>query len=152
MTSAVNKLLGKTKLNKPSATQDSKSDPTSPTDKQSKGTVSDDGLVQWVKSEYDKCRNQRAQYQKTWELHLLHYGGEQWVNLITGGRIVTPNLPSYNQKLVTNLLRPLVRKQISRMTSARRTGSLGFTVRYSEDSAEIDSLCILDSDDRQWIL
>ena len=132
MTSAVNKLLGKTKLNKPSATQDSKSDPTSPTDKQSKGTVSDDGLVQWVKSEYDKCRNQRAQYQKTWELHLLHYGGEQWVNLITGGRIVTPNLPSYNQKLVTNLLRPLVRQQISRMTSEKPTASV-IPVSASDD-------------------
>jgi len=92
-----------------------------PSEKPDSTPKEDNGLVEWALSEYSKCRNQRAQYQKTWEYHLLNYGGDQWTNLITGGRFQKPGLPSYNQKLVTNLLRPMIRQQISRMTSEKPT-------------------------------
>ncbi|HSW91309.1 MAG TPA: hypothetical protein VLG09_01525 [Candidatus Saccharimonadales bacterium] len=82
----------------------------------------DDGLVQWVQDAYNRCRNQRAQYQKEWEYNLLMYSGEQFANLIAAtGQIKKPNMPSSASKLVTNLLRPMVRQQIARMTSEKPT-------------------------------
>lgn len=82
----------------------------------------DAGLVQWVQDCYNRCRNQRAQYQKEWEYHLLMYSGEQWANLISSaGQIRKPNMPSSASRMVTNLLRPMVRQQIARMTSEKPT-------------------------------
>jgi hypothetical protein len=50
------------------------------------------------------------------------YSGEQFANLIaSAGQIKKPNMPSSASKLVTNLLRPMVRQQISRMTSEKPT-------------------------------
>src|SRR6478735_1142060 len=91
------------------------------TDAKAQGKI-DDGLVQWVQDAYNRCRNQRAQYQKEWEYHLLMYSGEQFANLIaSAGQIKKPNMPSSASKLVTNLLRPMVRQQIARMTSEKPT-------------------------------
>jgi hypothetical protein len=118
MTTAMSKVLDKMNLNKRSGKQDSAS-VEAPVEKEDPKKT--EALVPWVIDEYNKCRNQRAQYQKTWELHLLHYGGQQWTDLVTGGQFRKASLPSYNQKLVTNLLRPMIRQQISRMTSEKPT-------------------------------
>lgn len=128
MTSALTKVLEKMKSSPRSQTSESQSTTSTPptgsnaqpVDPKVKSKI-DAQLAEWVRNEYDKCRNQRAQEQKKWEYNLLNYGGDQWVNLIRGGRLSKPNQPSYQPKLVTNLLQPMVRQQISRMTSEKPT-------------------------------
>lgn len=88
-------------------------------------------LVQWVYDQYEKCKGQRAQQQKAWEFNLMSYGGDQWKRLISG-KIETPIAPTWRSKLVTNLIRPAVRQQITRMTNQKPSVSI-LPVSTSED-------------------
>lgn len=88
-------------------------------------------LVQWVYDQYEKCKGQRAQQQKAWEFNLMSYGGDQWKRLISG-KIESPKAPTWRSKLVTNLIRPAVRQQITRMTNQKPSVSI-LPVSTSED-------------------
>lgn len=88
-------------------------------------------LVQWVYDQYEKCKGQRAQQQKAWEFNLMSYGGDQWKRLISG-KIESPIAPTWRSKLVTNLIRPAVRQQITRMTNQKPSVSI-LPVSTSED-------------------
>lgn len=100
-------------------------------DEQAKKAKADAELVQWVRAQYEKCKGQRAQQQKAWEFNLLSYGGDQWRRLISG-KLETPKAPTWRSKLVTNLIRPAVRQQITRMTNQKPSVSI-LPVSTSED-------------------
>ncbi len=93
--------------------------------------INEAAIVQWVRDQYEKCKGQRAQQQKAWEYNLMCYGGDQWKRLISG-KVETPKAPTWRSKLVTNLIRPAVRQQITRLTNQKPSVSI-LPVSTSED-------------------
>jgi hypothetical protein len=77
-------------------------------------------LGRWLKNEYGKCKSQMDPIKRQWYLNLSFYKGDQYVDFI-GGRIINIPMPSSRAKLVINRIKPVVRTEVSRLTSQEPT-------------------------------
>ncbi len=73
-------------------------------------------IARWLKDQYGKCKNQMDPIKRQWYLNMSFYKGDQYVDFI-GGRIINIPLPASRAKLVINRIKPVVRTEVSRMTS-----------------------------------
>jgi len=119
--------LGRTS-NKPSGTSDY---PTGPIDSSATKDLthwkySEEGkaLLAWVKTEYSKCKSQRLPQQRKWEYNLQMYSGNQYNDLLLDQVIGAQALPAYRIRSVTNLISPIIRTEISRMTSQKPSATV----------------------------
>lgn len=82
-------------------------------------------LVRWIKTQFDACKSDRLIYQRQWDMNLEMYSGRQWLEYMgtdaSNLRLVQPNLPRHRVRATTNLIRPLVRMEIARLTSQQPT-------------------------------
>lgn len=85
--------------------------------------LSDRKLAHWVKDKYDKCKQDRMGIANQWYINLAFYKGDQYVQLIRGTLINTPEIPN-RVRLKINKIRPAMRTQISRMTSQKPTATV----------------------------
>ena len=90
-------------------------------------------VANWVKKNYDKCKQARAGIQNQWYINLAMYKGDQYVAMISG-RLMKVPAPTDRVRAVINRIRPIVRTQISRMTSQKPSSSV---VPASTDDEDI---------------
>lgn len=77
----------------------------------------------WIKSRYDKCKNDIAPIRNQWYINLAFYKGDQYVSLLKGKLIRAPQVPG-RVRLIINRVRPTVRTELSRMTSQKPMASV----------------------------
>jgi len=106
---------------------------TSPDDAFSKGSGRDkDKIISWAKQQFDDCKAARASAERQWKLNLAFYYGRQNVvfrqspNFVPGGAgsLFTPPAPYYRSRPTINRIRPITRKELSRMTSQKPSASI----------------------------
>lgn len=88
-------------------------------------------LVSWVKQQYQKMKSDRQPYERQWRLNYAMYKGRQYVVPMKGGSIVggagrlhTPEVPPYRVRAVRNKIKPVVRTEISKLTSNKPNASV----------------------------
>lgn len=87
----------------------------------------------WVKKEYTKCKSQMDPIKRQWYMNMSFYKGDQYVDYINGQLIKIP-APSSKARLVVNRIKPVVRTEVSRMTSQEPTAEV---VPASNDEGDI---------------
>ena len=90
-------------------------------------------LVDWVRSEYQKCKSAHTGIRNQWYMNLAFYKGDQYVQKIAG-QVVRSYAARNRVRLVINRVRPMIRTEISRMTSQKPTAEV---VPASTDQADM---------------
>lgn len=108
--------------------KDKKAGTTSPDElpdelKQFVGIETDKKIAQWVKDKYEKCKQDRTGITNQWYINLAFYKGDQYVQMIRGQLINTPEIPN-RVRLKINRIRPAMRTQVARMTSQKPTATV----------------------------
>ena len=89
---------------------------------------SEDGkrLVEWVMRQYNTMRSVRKSYERQWYTNLSFYMGKQYVEWSKNeDRLVPlPKLDKHTPRITINKIRPIVRTEISKLTSSRPTASV----------------------------
>jgi hypothetical protein len=80
--------------------------------------ILDKKRAEWIKSRYDKCKNDVAPIRNQWYINLAFFKGDQYVALLKGKLIRAPQVPG-RVRLVINRVRPTVRTEINKMTSQK---------------------------------
>ena len=93
-----------------------------------KFSETDDGrkLVAWVKRQYNTMRQARRVYERQWYTNLSFYMGKQYVEWSRTENRLTPlpKLDKYTPRITVNKIRPIVRTEISKLTSGKPTASV----------------------------
>lgn len=115
----------------------------------------DKALAAWVLKEYTQAKTDRIQTERQWYTNLAFFFGKQYVQTLTqtstgNFQLRTPAAPPWRVRLVVNKIRPMVRHEISRLSSqkpiftvvpattededqsAARVGEQIFTAAYSD--------------------
>jgi len=80
-------------------------------------------LVNWVKTEYEKCKNQTTGIRNQWYMNLAFYKGDQYVAKMAGS-VMQTRAPSRRVRLVINRVRPMIRTEIAKMTGQDPTAEV----------------------------
>lgn len=88
--------------------------------------------VSFINREYRKAKTGRANIERQWYLNLSMYYGKQYLAFINdsnlpgniNGRLVTPPAPPWRTRLVSNKIRPIIRVELSRVTSQKPNASV----------------------------
>ncbi|HET7713281.1 MAG TPA: portal protein [Patescibacteria group bacterium] len=87
-------------------------------------------LLAWANQEFSKCKRARQVVERQWYINLAFYFGKQNIQLITGNasttgfQLTVPKAPAWRVRLVINKIRPIIRNELSKLTS----GKPNFTV------------------------
>lgn len=92
-----------------------------------------DAIVRWIREQYSKCKTQMEPIKRQWYINLSFHKGDQYVDMIDG-RIVKIPAPRNKVRLVVNRIKPVVRTEVSRMTSQEATVDV---VPASNEQADI---------------
>jgi hypothetical protein len=85
-------------------------------------------LATWAKENYLKLKNNRTQFERQWYLNLAFYYGKQ--NVLAqnvrgvGTRLITPPAPPWRVRTVINRIRPIIRSELSKLTSQKPSASV----------------------------
>lgn len=89
---------------------------------------SEDGkkLTDWIMRQYNTMRSVRRPYERQWYTNLSFYMGKQYVEWSKHEErlVPMPKLDKYTPRITVNKVRPIVRTEISKMTSQRPTASV----------------------------
>lgn len=81
-----------------------------------------------VNEQYQKMKTARASIERQWYLNMAFYFGKQNVVPQTvrgvGSRLVTPPAPPWRVRMVVNRIRPIIRKEIAKLTSQKPSASV----------------------------
>jgi hypothetical protein len=83
----------------------------------------DKKIASWVKDKYEKCKSDTTGIRNQWYINLAFYKGDQYVQMIRGKLINTPEIPN-RVRLKINKIRPIMRTQVSRMTSQKPSATV----------------------------
>ncbi len=89
-------------------------------------------LRDWVKKNYAKCKADRLTAQRRWDIHWEFYSGEHWMQFVNG-TLSARQMPRYRVKATVNQLRPIIRTEVSRMTSQKPSASITPSSGSDED-------------------
>lgn len=84
-------------------------------------------LAAWVKSEYDRLKTARISVQREWYMNLSMYYGQQYYELMSATTpgvynstgLGVPKAPKHRVRTTVNLIRPMIRTEMSRLTSQK---------------------------------
>lgn len=79
-----------------------------------------DAIVRWIREQYSKCKTQMEPIKRQWYINLSFHKGDQYVDMIDGRVVKIPG-PRNKVRLVVNRIKPVVRTEVSRMTSQEAT-------------------------------
>ncbi|HEY9262791.1 portal protein [Chitinophaga sp.] len=112
--------------------------------KNSKQKEFENRVISWTKSAYTRCRATRQQLERQWYLNLAFYIGRQNVAVIpfssassaaTGVRLYVPPAPYYRARPVINRIRPIIRTELSKLTSQKPTATIVPATGEDKDTA-----------------
>lgn len=75
-------------------------------------------LVDWVRQEYGKCKSSHTSIRNQWYMNLAFFKGDQYVEKING-QVLRTRAPMRRIRLIINRTRPMIRTQLSQMTSQK---------------------------------
>lgn len=84
-------------------------------------------LATWAQDQLKRSKSDRWQTEKQWYINLAFYFGKQNVQPQTAGaqwRLWTPPAPYYRSRPVVNRIRPLLRTEMSKLTSEKPSASI----------------------------
>jgi hypothetical protein len=81
-------------------------------------------IIAWVKSQYQKMKGARMTQQRQWYMNYMMYGARQYSTI--GQRygipeIATPRAAPWRVRQTVNLIRPMIRTEVARLTSQKPT-------------------------------
>lgn len=85
-------------------------------------------LANYVNTEFDRMKMARARQERQWYLNMAFYDGRQ--NVIVqqvqgaGNRLVVPPAPPWRVRLVINKIRPIVRRELAKLTSQKPSATV----------------------------
>lgn len=85
-------------------------------------------LAKFANEQYFKMKSARSQIERQWYLNMAFYYGRQ--NVVpkkiagVGNRLITPPAPPWRVRLVINKIRPIIRKEVARLTSQKPSASV----------------------------
>ena len=85
----------------------------------------DKQLAAFVRKEFEKCKQQRFGNERQWYLNLAFFHGHQWVQWIrstattSGYKLYIPPAPPWRVRMTINKCRPIIRKEIAKLTSQK---------------------------------
>lgn len=95
-------------------------------------------LVLFVNKKYSQMKTDRSQFERQWYLNMAFFFGRQNVifkNMAgAGGRLVVPPAPPWRVRMVINKIRPMVRRELAKLTSQKPSASV---VPASSDDADL---------------
>lgn len=95
-------------------------------------------LANLVNRKYTECKNSRAQFERIWYMNMAFYFGKQNVvyrNISGAGqRLIVPPAPPWRVRMVINKIRPIVRRELAKLTSQKPSASV---VPASSDDADL---------------
>lgn len=95
-------------------------------------------IVAWVRNEYRKCKNTRHKVERQWYVNLAFYLGKQNVATVTTATnntaLQTPKVPYWSARPISNKIRPVIRKELAKVTSARPTA---FVIPASSEDSDL---------------
>lgn len=95
-------------------------------------------LASYVNSEYNKMKSGRSRQERQWYLNMAFYYGRQ--NVIpqdvrgAGTRLIVPPAPPWRVRMVVNKIRPIVRRELAKLTSQKPSASV---IPASSDDADL---------------
>lgn len=89
-------------------------------------------IGRWVTDQYKKCKSQMDPIKRQWYLNLSFYKGDQYVDFVNGQLIKIPT-HSGKARVVVNRIKPVVRTEVSRMTSQEPTAEVVPASNEEED-------------------
>ncbi len=95
-------------------------------------TKNSEAIGRWVKDQYKKCKSQMDPIKRQWYLNMSFYKGDQYVDFINGQLIKIPT-HSGKARVVVNRIKPVVRTEVSRMTSQEPTAEVVPASNEEED-------------------
>jgi hypothetical protein len=87
-------------------------------------------VIAWVKSEYTKSRTARGYLERQWYINMAFYCSRQNVSIMPysngsspsmGIRLYVPPVPNYRSRPVFNRIRPIIRKELAKLTAQKPT-------------------------------
>ena len=90
-------------------------------------------VISWTNSAHLRCRTIRQQLERQWYINLAFYAGKQNVQLVpvsnssgsgVGVRLYIPPAPYFRARPVINRIRPIIRTEISRLTSQKPSATV----------------------------
>lgn len=82
-----------------------------------------DKISKWVRDQYKKCKDQLEPIKRQWYMNMAFHNGDQYVDIIDGMLMKIP-APEKRVRLVINRIKPVVRTEVSRMTSQQPAASI----------------------------
>jgi hypothetical protein len=100
----------------------------------------DKEIAAWVYAEYQKAKNDRISTERDWYMNLAFYFGKHYVQFISqtnsgNFQLRTPAAPPWRVRMIVNKIRPIVRHEISRLTSNKPTFTVLPATTEDEDQA-----------------
>jgi len=101
--------------------------------KSSKDKDFENRVIEWTKSNHQKCRTVRQQIERQWYINLAFYTWKQNVAVIpissassaaTGVRLYIPPAPYYRARPVINRIRPIIRTELAKLTAQKPTATI----------------------------
>jgi len=82
-------------------------------------------LTLWANNTYQTLKQNRARIERIWYLNLAFYRGRQNIAFINaptvsnGFRLLTPPAPPWRVRMVINKIRPVIRREVAKLTSQK---------------------------------
>ena len=92
-------------------------------------------VSKWVRDQYTKCKSQIEPIKRQWYMNMAFYKGDQYVDFVDNMLIQIPS-PEKRIRLVINRIKPVVRTEVSRMTSQKPNCSV---VPASNEAIDVES-------------
>jgi len=95
-------------------------------------------LARYVNEQYQKMKTARSQFERQWYLNMAFYFGRQ--NVVpqnvkgVGTRLIVPPAPPWRVRMVINKIQPIVRRELSKLTSQKPSASV---IPASSDDADL---------------
>jgi hypothetical protein len=82
-------------------------------------------LAQWVSERYRDMKSARTRQNMVWYVNMAMYRGNQYVELLPRlSKLSVPKAPPYRVRHVTNRIKPIIRTELSRLTSQKPSASV----------------------------
>jgi hypothetical protein len=99
----------------------------------------DAAIVAWLEGEFRKAKDARTKDEKQWFVNLAFYFGKQNIAIMTAPgtanfKLYTPPAPYYRSRPVINRIRPLIRTEVSKLTSQKPSA---FVVPASSEDRDL---------------
>ena len=102
--------------------------------------VGDDAqTVAYLDGLYAKAKQQRWKFDRQWYVNLSYYFGKQWVTWLSGqspdfAKLYEPTAPPWRVRLVVNRIRPIIRREMSKVLREKPTA---FVIPSSTEDSDV---------------